>query len=537
MSENSRLYDYLIVGSGLYGAVFAYLARRRGRRRCVLGLSLLLMLAALPVYGQEYRLDWDVSLSAAGATTGALPFWAVTGKNGIVPSTHSAFAVAGTDFTYSSRPGVEVYAGFKLSGSTVPAAFSAVGAAPAIRGYEAAGPASRTWRGAVNELYAGVGWKMLRLDLGMIDRETGYGGLSLTGGNIVWSGNTRSAPGYNLQVDWVEIPGTRGIFALKANYADYKMLDDRYVDGPLLHNKSLFARFRLHSRVHLTLGLEQWSMWGGTSPRNGKQPQSFSDYVRVVCGMSGGEDATLSDQINVLGDHRGRELIQVDWAADRFTLTFAHDIPFDDGSGMGFQNFPDGVNTLCLAFNDKDRWVNEILYEFVFTKCQSGSRHDRPAKPDELERDPDKKTYIIGGNDNYFNNGEYRSGWTYYGRTAGLPLFTPMPADADGLVTGICNNRVVAHHIGIGGKFARRIPYRFKATYSRNYGQYSQRMDLFDSVPEQLSLALEVDFPRFSRKFPVSVSVGAYGDVGELYQDSFGLVLRLSYAGRLAGGR
>ncbi len=36
MSENSRLYDYLIVGSGLYGAVFAYLARRRGRRCLVI---------------------------------------------------------------------------------------------------------------------------------------------------------------------------------------------------------------------------------------------------------------------------------------------------------------------------------------------------------------------------------------------------------------------------------------------------------------------------------------------------------------------
>ena len=196
-------------------------------------------------------------------------------------------------------------------------------------------------------------------------RQRSAGGLSLTGGDIVWTGNARAMPGYNLQVSYFDIPGTRGIFSVKANYADYKLLDDRYVDGVLLHNKSLFFKFRLARRLHLQLGLEQWSMWGGVSPVHGPQPQSFKDYLRVVCGLSGGADATQSDQINVLGDHRGRELIQLDWTADDFTVTFAHDIPFDDRSGMGFQNFPDGVNTLSFSFNDKDKWISDILYEFV----------------------------------------------------------------------------------------------------------------------------------------------------------------------------
>lgn len=62
--------------------------------------------------------------------------------------------------------------------------------------------------------------------------------------------------------------------------------------------------------------------------------------------MTGGSGATVSDQINVLGNHRGRELVRLDWYADAFRLALAHDIPFDDGSGMGLQNFPDGVNTI-----------------------------------------------------------------------------------------------------------------------------------------------------------------------------------------------
>lgn len=473
-----------------------------------------LLICVFPVFGQTWNLDIDVSMYGVGATGNSLPFWAVTNKNGIMPDGHGALAAAGTDFRYSSGAGIDVYSGVRLTGSAVP-------------------EASRVWNCMLNELYAGVGWKKLRLDVGMKDRESLYGGLSLTGGDIVWSGNARALPGYNFQIDYFTVPGTRGIFSIKANYADYRFVSDRYVENAFLHNKSLFFRFRLHRRVHLQLGLEQWSVWGGISPVHGRQPQSFKDYLRVVCGLSGGSDATASDQVNVLGDHRGRELIQVDWTADTFTMSFAHDIPFDDGSGMGFQNFPDGVNTLSFSFNDKDRWVSDILYEFVYTKCQSGPYHDTSLDPSKQ----DEEWHILGGNDNYFNNGEYRSGWTNYGKTIGLPLFTPMPAGEDGLVLGVCNNRVVAHHVGVAGRIARRIPYRFKATYSRNYGRYTQvpeMKDFFETVPEQFSLALEADFPKFSKKFPISLSVGLYGDAGDLYGDNFGIILKLSYSGKFS---
>ena len=139
--------------------------------------------------------------------------------------------------------------------------------------------------------------------------------------------------------------------------------------------------------------------------------------------------------------------------------------------------------------------------------------------------------------DNYFNNGEYQSGWTYYGKTIGLPLFTPMPAGEDGKVLGVCNNRLSAWHFGIRGKAARLIPYKFLFTYSRNFGKYAQSISLFDSVPQQFSLALECEVPRLGRNTPLSLGIGLYGDFGEMYQDSFGLSIRLSYAGRSVFGR
>ena len=511
-------------------------------KKALIAVLTMVTAGVLLAEGQTCDIRWDASLYGAGATSEALPFWAVTGKNGVFPDSRSAFVVAGADLVYETAPGVDIYAGMKFSGFFTPAAFSGVNSSPVIKGFL---PSERNgsvaWNAVLNELYVGAGWKMLRLDLGIADREPEYGGLSLTGGDIVWSGNSRSMPGYNLQVNYFEVPGTRGIFSVKANYADYKMIDDRYVDGPMLHNKSLFFKFRLFPRLHLQLGLEQWSMWGGISPVNGPQPATFNDYLRVVCGMRGGSDATESDQVNVLGDHRGRELIRLDWEGDAFTVSFAHDIPFEDGSGMGFQNFPDGVNTLFFSFKDRKKWVADILYEFVYTKWQSGPYHDTGADPDRQ----DEEWHVLGGCDNYFNNGEYKSGWTCFGRTAGLPLFTPVPVSEDGTVLGICNNRVVAHHLGIGGMLGTKVPYRLKATYSRNYGLYYQTLPespgseryFFDSVPWQLSLALELDIPRFVRNLPVSLSIGAYGDIGELYEDSFGLILKISCSGRFRHGK
>lgn len=457
--------------------------------------------------------SWDVSMYGFGATESTLPFWAVTNRHGIIPDTHGGLLLGRADLKYAVKPALDIYSGLSLAGS-----------------YTGSGMA-----GMVDELYFGIGWKNLRLDIGMKDRSQDlFHGLSLTGGDIIMTGNSRNFPGYNLSTSFINVPGTKGIFAFKANFADYRMIDDRYAQGAMLHNQALSFKFAVHRRVDIILALEVWSQWAGVLPPSGSrteplhQPCSFKDYLRVVFGQSGGSDATESDQINALGNHLGRELIRVDWKADDFTMIFQHDIPFEDGSGMGMQNFPDGVNTISFSFRDRDRWVTDLIYEFVFTKWQSGKSHDRPAHDDELQKNPDKLYYVIGGNDNYFNNGEYRSGWTYYGRTIGLPLITPVAPDADGIVLGVNNNRLTAHHFGIGGKIARVLPYKFMATYSRNFGTYGRP---FAKRLDQVSLALETTLPRLGKKVPLSLSLGLYGDFGELYPDNFGLTLRLSWSG------
>lgn len=499
------------------------------------------------MHAQTHDLDWDISMYSIGATEKSLPFWAVTNRNGAVPDSPCGFMSANADYSYGTRRGIRLYAGLRITASIIPVQFRQVYTAPMMEGWPGYRPestavsryGSSTFHGRINRLYLGIGWKKLRFDLGTKDRVPEYNGLSVSGGNIAWSGNTRAIPGYNLSLDWCEIPGTKGIWSVKAHFGDYITRDRRFVDKARLHNKAIEFRFRLHPKLFLNLGLEHFCLWGGTSPVYGIQPHSFIDYLRIFCGLKSGPDASESDQINALGDHRGREIISLDWQDESFSVKVAHDIPFDDGSGMGLQNFPDGVNTVHFSFRDKDKWVSDILYEFVYTKCQSGNKHERPASEEELEQHPDRPVIIMGGNDNYFNNGEYRTGWTYHGKTIGLPLFTPTPINDKGLVYGVVNNRVIAHHLGLAGKLAHLIRYRFLATYSRNYGKYSQSMDVFKSAPYQVSLGLELESPTISRAFPVNVGIGLYGDVGDLYTDNFGVTIRLTWNGRFSknGGK
>ena len=291
------------------------------------------------------------------------------------------------------------------------------------------------------------------------------------------------------------------------------------------------GKITINSRVSISGGLEHIAQWGGYSDRWGAQPSSLVDYFRVFFAMHGGEDALDTDKINVLGNHMGREYIRIDWTADRFGIVLQYDKPFEDGSGLRLLNVPDGVWSVKLDLKKKS-FVNEIVYEYVNTTWQSGPFHDRPATLEEKwNQDPSYSYYgrvVLRGCDNYFANGVYNSGWTYNGRIIGLPLIGGLVFDKNGRVTDVSCSRVRAHHIGIAGNFTEGCPYKFKATCSRSYGRYGQSdKSIFASSPLQLSMAMEVGIQNNVTRLPVDFWVGVYSDLGQLYQDSFGLTLKV----------
>lgn len=483
-------------------------------------LAIALFLAH-PASAQELG-DWYVEMAGMGSTRRALPFWSHTNKGGVYPETCGGLLRGGVSGTNFGKNSLRLDWGIGLAGY-----------AAAEGNSEVHNSDGSSLRGMVQELYVGAGWKKLSLDLGVRRRAVDFGGLSMTGGNFVMTDNAQSFPGYSLRSDWIKVPFTKGVLSARFDFGDYGLWDNRYVRHTLLHNQALYFKVSITPKLSFTGGLDLWSQWGGESPDNGKQPHGLSDYLRIMVAASGGDGATRSDQINALGNHLGRELLRLDLEQDRWHLTFQHDRPFEDGSGVGFQNFPDAVNTLHFSFKDKEKWISDLLLEFIYTKWQSGTRHDRPATEEELKKNPDKKVYIVGGCDNYFNNGEYKSGWTYNGRTIGLPLFIPSAKDENGITRGVVSNRIVAWNVGASGRLFRKMPYSVKVTYSKNFGKYSQSDKFFDSAPRQVSGAFELTLPKRVITRTTLVSVGLYADKGSIYPDTAGITLKLNCCGAL----
>ena len=480
--------------------------------------SIIFLLSAVCASAQNWTAEWQAETDYFAGTGDYLPFWARTGRNGIVPFSSSALAIGGADIQYRSQKGFHFDAGVNLVGS--------------LKSKNPINPTRVT--GIVDRLFVSGGWKMMHLDVGMKPLERELSDLSISGGNVLWSDNARNIPGINARLDWVYFE--RGHwFGFKGNFAHYQMIDNRWVKGTKLHNKSLMLKLAAGRKVDLIFGVDHWAQWGGVSASIGQQPSTFDDYLRILFVQAGGDDATVSDQVNILGNHLGREVFRVNWRAKPFTMTVQYDMPFEDNGGIKrLQNFPDGVWSLRFDLNNKKAFVTEVVAEFINTTWQAGDKHDRPATPEEMEKqDPDDFYYgkiVIGGIDNYFNNSCYRSGWTNYGRVIGLPLITPTAPNENGVTTGIVNNRVRAFNLGLRGNLLEGVPYLFRSTYSSNWGQYyTVESPRWSSKPWQLSLAFEVEMGRNITNLPLNFTVGAYGDIGELYQNSFGLTLRIAY--------
>ena len=481
-------------------------------------LFVVLTLSSIAAAAQGWSVQWNAETDFLGGTGDYLPFWARTGRDGIVPYSSSALVIGGADVEYRAKNGLYFQAGTNLVGNLT-----------------SRNPLQETHVGGiVDRLYVSGGWKMLHLDVGMKPRVRELGDLSITGGNITLTGNARNMPGVNAWSDWIYFEKGHW-FGFRGNIAHYQMNDNRYVKNTMIHNKSLALKAALGRRVDLIVGIDHWAQWGGISPTQGRQPSSAKDFIKVFFAQNGGEDATKSDQINVLGNHFGHEYLRIDWRAERFNMTFQYDMPFEDNGGFRrLMDFPDGVWSLKFSLSDRKGIVTDVVGEFINTTWQAGPVHDRPATEEEMKnQDPNSHYYgrvVLGGLDNYFYNGTYRSGWTYHGRIAGLPLILANSPGHDGMVNGIASNRVRGFHLGVSGNAVEGVPYHFKTTYTSNWGRYHiPESSFFYSRPWQLSLALELEFGKDITNLPMTLAVGAYGDIGKLYQNSFGLTLRIRY--------
>jgi hypothetical protein len=273
--------------------------------------------------------------------------------------------------------------------------------------------------------------------------------------------------------------------------------------------------------LYLILGLEDCAQWGGwnSNPDYGNMPKSFKDFLRIITGASGGEDAPDGEQINRLGDHLGTYSFKLGYKFSGLDFAVYKQHFFTDNSGVEYANWRDGNWGFECSFL-KWELLKKVVFEHVYTMDQSGPFHF------PLGIVPPSLHARIGGGDSYYNHGIYTTGWSYFGRAIGNPLITSPEYNTDGDL-GFKDNRIKAFHLGLEGSLSSAFSYRILGTDMYGYGTqarpFLKRLHGFSGLVECVyncqkwkgwELALQLS-----------------GDQGTMYGNNTGCLIRITKTG------
>ena len=452
------------------------------------------------LYAQEEPSPWthSATLFASGSTSGSLPFWLYANQYGVPdPQSANTGLRLRTQRTFK-QGGLEYEVGAELIGR-----------------------ASTHSTAYLHELYGQVQYRGLRLTAGRHEQMIGRLDTHLSLGGVTWSTNAPPIPKVSISTDgYLSIPGTGDALAVRGYFAQGWLENDRFVQNALLHEKYLDIRILPPSApVRAHVGMAHHAMWGGTHPQRGPQPSGFIDWAYVVRGRSRVTDTgARATGINQLASYDFGLDATLGTLQARLYRQFYH----EDTPSLWFRNPWDGIWGLHLRREDSSGLVTALLWEHLRM-----TRHN--AKFSEGQE---------RGEDIYYDHTVYRGGWTYQGRTLGVPLLTT-PSTTPGFddaLPGMANTIVVAHHLGLEGMLRPNLSYQLLGTYSRNYGaqgvcatpacrvQTDRRTDRKD----QYSVRVALRTPLLDNRNLWLRTAVAF-DTGELYDDRMGLSVQLTW--------
>jgi hypothetical protein len=374
------------------------------------------------------------------------------------------------------------------------------------------------------------------------------GDTALSSGNFAVSGNALGIPKIELSIpQYVTLPFFQGIFAFKGNVShgwlghiqitkSVSALDNKiyelYNTNPItyLHQKSFYGRLGKDAwKLKLYGGFSHQVFWGGEQSSFGPnfELSKFKTFLHVLTGQAYGNEGVPTSKI-------GNQLGSIDLAAEfelkNVKIKLYRQNIYDVGALAKLANIRDGLNGVTFenkAYKETKtnfKWKT-ILFEHFYSKDQAGYPSSIPTK---------------SGDEDYYNNFYYISGWSYFNQGLGNPLITPRHYARDGQADYqndyFINNRVSAFHLGLSGIY-QQWDFLSKLTYSTNFGtfgtskygkstgsiRFPSDTNLFETV-NQFSFYLEAMRPlpkNYYTGFALSL------DQGKLLNNSFGLVLKV----------
>jgi hypothetical protein len=168
----------------------------------------------------------------------------------------------------------------------------------------------------------------------------------------------------------------------------------------------------------------------------------------------------------VLGNQYGSYDLRLNYTWEGWGAHAYHQRYFEDKSGMEFVNGYDGLWGLQLDLPPALPWLQKVVFEILETRNQSGPFHF-------IEFDHEAHPGVGGGSDNYYNNGEYTTGLSYFNRGLGSPLLPSPEYNLDGSL-GFRNTRVHSLHFGLSGSLSKQVGYRLLFTSMETWGSHSR---------------------------------------------------------------
>ena len=438
-------------------------------------ISTLFLLAILPLkaHAQLSRLVEDVQFKAeamgSAASGDIAPFWFTNNRYGLATPDASSGYLRGAMWREAAADSARRWkAGY---------------------GIDIAVPFGMDSHFVLQQLYADIQWKVIRLSVGQKERPLELKNQLLSGGAMTSSINARPLPQIRLELpEFWTIPRTRNWLALKAHIAYGAYTDNGwqrqfnhlgpqnlYTANSLYHTKAGFLRIGNAEKFPLSLtgGFEMSSQFAGEAwnlkDRDDHADPNFQPHQKMPHNLNafwhalipGGSDSNDGDYKNVEGNQLGSWHLRLDYNGKGWSVGVYAEHFFEDHSQL-FWQYPWKDMLYGVEINlPKNRFIQTIVYEHIGTKDQSG-----PIYHDGTAVLPDN----IYGVDNYYNHQVYGA-WQHAGFSMGHAALLSPIYNTDGNIM-FRDNRINANHLGLCGTPTNEISYRVLLTHEKSWGTY-----------------------------------------------------------------
>ena len=460
------------------------------------------------------HLNYHVQSFGSVSTHSQTPFWMVSNQHGVIPlDANNGYLRTSMDYHHF----------FNDNWSWV-TKVDLVAVAPRYRNLY------------VQQLYTELAYKGIRLSIG--SHESGKYLQTVTdpllsSGDMGLATNARPIPEINLySPDFISLPWIGSWVQSKANFAVGRSFDTDFLDSfigenqyyiqrLLWHHKSLYLRLKDSKNnfpFSFIVGLRHTAQWGGeaTNPLlEGQQSHTLRDFLRVIIGQSGGTSASMSDQVNKLGAHYGTYDFRLGYEKNDLAIYGYYQHLFNDASGMEFKNAIDGLKGIQVDL-PKFQWIKKIIFEHLYTLNQSGPLH-------YIWFEHNKYPGYGGGADNYYNNGEYTTGFSYFNRSLGTPFLLSPEYNNDGKLE-FKHNRVKAWYLGVEGEINCFLSWRLRLSTMESLGTHYA-----PTLKKLTASSFITDFSYCNKDWTLSTSIAA--DHGNLLGNHWGVSISIAKQG------